>query len=500
MCDKHRYRFAGFRYSIHVFSLALFCLTLASCGFPHRQPRRAETELQPGFPQPNREFRQVALQEIRSSIPAIEGAEYINDDELCLTCHQVYTETFQQNVHRGLHQEGQSCEACHGPGSRHVEARGQEPGLLWNFRTMEPAQAAEVCLTCHEQNACSPGSQWRSSVHAHAGLSCTACHTAHYNVPPGTRPTTEPGEEVRDGRGAPISLASFQEPLDIGTLRATSNDLGAMAPNVCFGCHGDLQNSAMIAGPHQICGPNGFNCTTCHNSHGQILEQSRKDLCLSCHEQDSPTMAWHSSTHNIMGVACTDCHNPHPSSAVQEFPRATGVSFEQSNVRHPKRLPMSVEEPEACYKCHPKIYAMNALPSHHPVKEGKMVCSDCHDPHGQREGGLDADTKQLLCWKCHAEKQGPFAYEHPPVTEDCGYCHEPHGTVADNLLKQPTTFLCLRCHVGHNRSNHPGGVDPDIDGVPQVRAALYTDCTACHQQIHGSDLPSQDHMRGALFR
>ena len=77
---------------------------------------------------------------------------------------------------------------------------------------------------------------------------------------------------------------------------------------------------------------------------------------------------------------------------------------------------MSVQEPETCYKCHQKIYGLNALPSHHPIKEGKMVCSDCHDPHGQTDDNLKAETINLVCYKCHAEKQGPFAY---PNTRRC---------------------------------------------------------------------------------
>jgi hypothetical protein len=210
VCDRNRGRCAVI-WSVQLVLLGLFCLPLASCGFPDRQSRRAETELSPGWPQPNRPFRQASLTAIRVRLPEIADAEYINDDELCMTCHQVYSETFQQNVHRGIHTEGQSCEACHGPASQHVITRGQEPGLLWDFKRMPPAQAAEVCLTCHEDNTCAPGANWRTSVHAHAGLSCTACHTGHYNVPPGTRATTEPGEVVRDERGAPFSLASYQK-------------------------------------------------------------------------------------------------------------------------------------------------------------------------------------------------------------------------------------------------------------------------------------------------
>ncbi len=102
-----------------------------------------------------------------------------------------------------------------------------------------------------------------------------------------------------------------------------------------------------------------------------------------------------------------------------------------STWRDPKRLPMSVNDPVVCYRCHADVYAQFSLTSHHPVPEGKMFCGDCHDAHGQMEGNLRAETLNLLCWKCHAEKQGPFAYEHPPVTENCAYCHKPHGTVAE---------------------------------------------------------------------
>ncbi len=113
-----------------------------------------------------------------------------------------------------------------------------------------------------------------------------------------------------------------------------------------------------------------------------------------------------------------------------------------------------------------------------------MVCSDCHDAHGQAEKGLREPTLNDVCYRCHGEKHGPFAYDHPPVTEDCSICHEAHGTVNDNLLRQPATFLCLRCHSGH-RSEHR---QLDGAGAAAMQQALYTDCMQCHAQVHGSDL------------
>jgi DmsE family decaheme c-type cytochrome len=506
---NHRSRQRG----LTLLSLGLMSLVFASCKSSHdpscrsEDPpaRRAETNIDPGWPRANNAFRQVSYTEVRGSVPTLAGAEMVNDDDICMQCHEAYVKTFHEsNVHRV-----QNCEACHGPGSRHVETRGKEPGLIFSFKKgVDPVARAEACLKCHEQNQCTPGSQWRTSKHAHCGVTCVDCHKGHYNVPAGTPPTSL---QVADLSLPPkATLVSYNEDAkkNLPSLKGTSHSLGAIAPDLCLKCHCDMRDLLRIAGPHQIGGPNGFNCTTCHNPHGQIVESTRKDLCLSCHSKGSPTMAWHASTHERYGVSCTDCHNPHPHANVRQV-----VNIDHYNVEQPKRLAMSVQEPEACYKCHQKKFAENHLPSHHPILEGKMVCSDCHDPHGQLEKNLKAETINQLCYKCHAEKTGPFAYPHPPVNENCCICHEPHGTVANNLLRQPPAFLCLRCHTGHRDLDHgvpssgngsngstagPGQpvynnnggyrINPDLN--VSARQVFYTNCTNCHAQIHGSDVPS----------
>ncbi len=463
--------------SIGLVVLAILFMGIASCSSSHKPSRRSETHLDPGWPKSDDFFHEASLGRVQVPLAVIPDSELVEDDELCLNCHQVYAESMAHNVHRG-----NTCEDCHGPAMVHLQTRG-EPGTIINPRLLTGPQKSEICLQCHEEEQCTPGAQYRYSKHAHAGVGCTDCHNAHYNVPPGTPPTSLEDEEAsRRSRTQtqPAGLVRGQDEDALPSLLGTSNFLGAVAPDICYKCHADKEEYQYIAGPHQICGPNGFNCTTCHDPHGKIREESRKDLCLECHQDGSPTMAYHSSTHELYGVACTDCHNPHPNTNVQRM-----VNISHTSVKRPKRLPMSVQEPEACYKCHPAIYGKNALPSHHPIKEGKMVCSDCHDGHGQFEGNLIADRVNDVCWKCHAEKQGPFVYEHPPVTENCAICHEPHGTVADNLLRQPTTFLCLRCHTGHLRRH--GGTD--LDGSQVNQEAFYSDCTICHKQIHGSDLP-----------
>jgi DmsE family decaheme c-type cytochrome len=412
-----------------------------------------------------------------------------------MTCHQTYVKTFQHNVHWA-----QKCEDCHGPASQHVRTRGKEPGLILNFKKLKKAEQSEVCLKCHQKDQCEPNASWRTSAHAHFGVACTDCHNAHYNVPPGTAKYDPalagiPPEAQSLTLVKTVAHATNLPPIDQASIRAASNHLGAITPQLCYRCHSSMEQFEKVAHPHQILGTQhyglgsgSFNCETCHDPHGKIRQETRTDLCLQCH-QDAPTMAWHSSTHSLNSVACTDCHNPHPATFVQDTPGIT-----HTHIPRPPRMPMAVDEPNVCYKCHPKVYAENAMPSHHPIKQGKMVCSSCHDSHGQSQGNLKEATVNQVCYKCHADKQGPFAYEHPPVTEDCAICHAPHGTVANNLLRQPATFLCLRCHSGHRvgptSGAHTFGGLADVGTNANLQQAFFGDCSECHAQIHGSDLPS----------
>ena len=47
---------------------------------------------------------------------------------------------------------------------------------------------------------------------------------------------------------------------------------------------------------------------------------------------------------------------------------------------------------------------------------------------------IKADSVNDLCYKCHAEKRGPYAFEHPPFPENCLNCHEIHGSNLSEFL------------------------------------------------------------------
>ena len=80
--------------------------------------------------------RRGPLAPLKGTLPKVPDAEYVNEDELCMTCHETHVKLFQEkNVHRNL-----KCEECHGPASEHIASRGQEVGKILNVRRLEPAQ------------------------------------------------------------------------------------------------------------------------------------------------------------------------------------------------------------------------------------------------------------------------------------------------------------------------------------------------------------------------
>ena len=217
--------------------------------------------------------------------------------------------------------------------------------------------------------------------------------------------------------------------------------------------------------------------------------QDRNKACMSCHDTDVQRRHWEGSAHQSRDVACTSCHQIH-----------TG----HDAVRDKR------EQAEVCYTCHKEQRALANKPSHHPIPEGKMACSDCHNPHGTLgEKALVKDTVNDTCFQCHAEKRGPFLWSHQPVTDNCANCHNPHGTTADYMLKTRAPFLCLSCHdpsshLGYvpgvaanvNTSKNPSGTIISATTPPDnwntntaVGKTQGLSCMNCHTEVHGSNNP-----------
>lgn len=211
----------------------------------------------------------------------------------------------------------------------------------------------------------------------------------------------------------------------------------------------------------------GRNCQSCHGPSQKHLDDPAKvkpaytatalgrrasgAMCLQCHGQQIPPLAWRTGDHHAGKVQCWDCH---------------------SKERPPKAHAEYAAKPDSsvCLQCHREVQGAFRLNSHHPViVEQRIECSDCHKPHGRLR---DREITEL-CRSCHTSRRGPFLHEHGAIsgrlTTGCLECHNPHGSPSQRLLRFNGRGLCLQCHGD------------------KVTHLVGPACWDCHKGHHGSN-------------
>jgi tetratricopeptide (TPR) repeat protein len=212
----------------------------------------------------------------------------------CVFCHttgyekgyQPATDTYESR----WAEMGVGCEACHGPGAAHVEARktgGQDP---WVGRDPELMLAA-----------------------------CGSCHSRRVERAPWT-----PGKRYLD--------AFEPELLDTDAFYPDGQVHEELYELISF------QSSRMFA--------EGVRCWNCHDGHANGTVKPGTQLCRTCHEQRYEE---ESHTHHAAGSAgaqCMSCHMP-VTVYMQRDPR-----HDHGFLRPDPELTLALGVPNACNRCH----------------------------------------------------------------------------------------------------------------------------------------------------
>lgn len=240
----------------------------------------------------------------------------------------------------------------------------------------------------------------------------------------------------------------------------------ALTARGCEGCHGP--------GEHHVRDPGGEPDASgflAFGSSAPAAIRRENEVCLDCH-RGAQQRLWTGSPHDSRDVGCVSCHR------VKQPATARG-------------LLAASDQTTLCGTCHPAARAQQLRNRHMPTRtgiagaggEGFMDCGSCHEPHGTVGEALVAGhTINESCYACHAEKRGPFLWEHAPVNENCLNCHEAHGSIRPGMLKRSSARLCQTCHI---ESSHPSQ-----NRGPTDRFTLGQNCLHCHSRIHGSNHPS----------
>jgi len=220
-----------------------------------------------------------------------------------------------------------------------------------------------------------------------------------------------------------------------------------------------------ILAPPQIPGATFAGSASCDECHADIVRD------------------FHTSTHarlkalgdNAKDIGCESCHGP-------------GSLHNKSGGAHGTIINPH-KSPETCFQCHLDKRGQFSMPSHHPLEDGKVGCSDCHNPHkgpAVKGGGTALGTPNETCFKCHTAQRGPFVFDHEALREGCTTCHNPHGSVNQRMLISRNQDLCLKCHF--QQQVVPGQIiiGPDNHNANLSRGTCWSG--GCHEAVHGSQV------------
>lgn len=187
--------------------------------------------------------------------PSIEGATYVGN-QACFECHTNYNRSFITSPHARLRLDGftgqpdNGCEACHGPGSKHIASGGGRGRFIVN-----PGRNASACFQCHLQTHAEFNLPHHHPV-IEGKMNCVQCHDPH-------------GTDIMKPAG--------------GLAMARRNQS-------CVECH--QEQSRPFIFEHEALRE---GCTVCHNPHGSInaklLVEPDNNLCLKCHAQTQGSTA-----------------------------------------------------------------------------------------------------------------------------------------------------------------------------------------------------------------
>lgn len=247
----------------------------------------------------------VGLLAAGASAPAAETdeAEYVGTS-VCRACHPVAAEHWSATRHGRLFLdaprnplEARACEACHGPGSRHLADPASGAGIIAFTRRSNASVERQngQCLACHDD---ARRRRWRGSVHERFDLGCSDCHN-------------------------PMAKISVR-----GLLR--SKDVN----ETCFGCH-PHQRSEFRKRSHMPLHEGKISCVDCHDPHGSdtpflIRADSVNQLCYRCHAEKRGPFLWE---HAPVAENCLNCHTPHGSSRLALLTRSPPGLCQQCHVQ-----------------------------------------------------------------------------------------------------------------------------------------------------------------------
>ncbi|AFK05673.1 cytochrome c family protein (plasmid) [Emticicia oligotrophica DSM 17448] len=441
---------------------------------------------------------------------------FLGLDTKCLSCHEDYHKKTLSS----------DCASCHNQNEF-------KPATLFNHNnadfTLKGAHKTVDCASCHKTevrngdkftkysnipfNNCS--SCHKDTHKGKFGGNCEACHTEDSFTkisPTKAFNHTLTGYHL-EGKHREINCKKCHEKTVGG--EGGFQEFSAVKNITCITCHKDIHEGKL-----------GQDCKSCHNEQSFLLknksfvgkfDHDKTDYplegkhevvdCKTCHKADftdplphNTCMNCHNDKHNGDFATkkdkypdCATCHR------VEGF-SPSNFTIEQHNKSKFKLVGAHLAQP--CFACHlsDKKWTFNNLPTacvecHQDIHAGKLEakfygkesCSSCHNTnnwqevkfdHKQTAFALIGSHTKVACGECHTHKDTtPPTQIFKGVSTQCSACHQDvHG----GQFKKNNQTDCARCHTpnswkaenfNHNKTNFK------LDGKHQT-----VSCEECHKE------------------
>ncbi len=214
-----------------------------------------------------------------------------------------------------------SCEACNGPGSRHV-AWAQQPegtapdvahGLAVSFRDAGGMWVTDPAAATAKRSAL------RQSIAEVE--TCARCHARRHEI------------SSSYSYGHPFLDTHMPALLDAGLYHADGQILDEVYE------YGSFRQSRMF----QM----GVTCSDCHDPHSLKLRADGNAVCAQCHQPATfDTQSHHHHPVNSAGAQCANCHMPTRTYMVVDVRHDHGIRIPRPD------LTAAIGTPNACNNCH----------------------------------------------------------------------------------------------------------------------------------------------------
>lgn len=229
---------------------------------------------------------------------------------------------------------GIACEACHGPGQKHIahhrslqaagrsntpDQNNQTPDPIVNPSKLPHDRASQVCGQCHSYFSFSDESFWLTGFRYRPGDDLHQTRMVHHFT-----------SDYVQSR-ADLQVGYWKD----GTMRLAGREYAAMDDSRCF-TEGKL------------------SCLSCHSQHDYedpsdllTAKLGETEACLRCHQEYRDKVEAH--THHRSGSSgsnCLNCHMPHTSFGLLKGIRSHRIDSPTA------RMTAEHGRPNACNLCH----------------------------------------------------------------------------------------------------------------------------------------------------